>query len=176
MGNLSTREKNILAGSGVLVLIFIAIQFIYLPAFDKRKDLERVLSVETTSLDNIRQLQKQYLSRVVDHKKLALETRQKGFTLFSFLDRQAAKSGVKKNIDYMKPFSQDLDNTPYEISKVKLKLKKIVLHEFINFIDGVETSVNGVQIISLSVTKTGKKEEFLDAVIEAQILMMKESV
>lgn len=178
MLNLSIREKNILTAGGVLVAIFIVIQFIYLPGTDKRTDLKRVLSVEKDSLNQVRQLQKQYLSltQSMDHQKDALKFRQKGFTLFSFLDLQAEKSGVKKNIDYMKPFSQDIQDSPYKISKVKLKLKNVFLNELIDFITRVETSDKLVQIISLSLSKAGKKKDRLNVVVETQTFMIKESV
>lgn len=178
MHNLSIREKNILTAGGVLVAIFIVIQFIYLPAVDKRSDLKRVLFVEKDSLNQVRKLQKQYLSLTQnsDHQRAALKFRQKGFTLFSFLDLQAEKSGVKKNIDYMKPFTQDLEDSPYKISKVKLKLKNVYLNELIAFITLIETSDDRVQIISLSLSKAGKKKDRLDVVVETQTFMMKEAV
>ncbi|MCP3940081.1 MAG: general secretion pathway protein GspM [Desulfobacteraceae bacterium] len=176
MIQLSTREKNILAGAGILVLIFIVVQFVFLRTFDKKNDLERILMVETQTLEKVSQLQKQYLALGMDNKKGIMKTRQRDFTLFSFLDLQASKSGVKENIGYMKPFSQDMENTPYKISTVKLKLVKINLQQFINFIEGVETSKNGVKIVSLSATKVGKKQNMLDVLIETQTLMAKESV
>lgn len=178
MIHLSRREKNILTAGGFLLVIFIAIQFIYFPAVDRRTDLKRVLSVERDSLKQVRELQKQYLALTqnLDHQKNALKFRQKDFTLFSFLDFQAEKSGIKENIDYMKPFSQEVENSPYKISKVQLKLKNVFLNELITFISRVEASDNLVQIISLSLSKAGKKNDRLDAVIETQTLMIKESV
>ncbi|MBU3951277.1 MAG: general secretion pathway protein GspM [Proteobacteria bacterium] len=178
MGTLSIKDKNVLTAGGILVVIFMAIQFVYLPAVDKREDLKRILSVEKQSLNQIRTLQKQYLSLAqnFDLQKDALKNRQKNFSLFSFLDLQAEKSGVKDNIDYMKPFSQELENSPYTISKVKLKLKDVFLNEFIDFMHGIEASENSVRIISLSLSKTGKNKDKLDAVIETQTLVVREPV
>ncbi|MBU0969922.1 MAG: general secretion pathway protein GspM [Proteobacteria bacterium] len=178
MGKLSIRDKNVLTAGGILVIIFLAIQFIYLPAVDKREDLKRILSVEKQSLSQIHALQKQYLTleQNLDLQKDTLKNRQKDFSLFSFLDLQAEKSGVKDNIDYMKPFSQELENSSYTISKVKLKLKDIFLNECIDFIHRVEVSENGVRIISLSLSKTGKNKDKLDAVIETQTLVIREPV
>jgi hypothetical protein len=175
MITLSIREKNIVSAGGILGIIFIAIQFIYFPAVDNRNELNRILMVEKDSLKQIQALQKKYLAQEqnLDLKKEALGFRDKTFTLFSFLDLQAEKSGIKKNIDYMKPFSQDLEN--YRISKVKLKIKNVFLNELMAFIKRIETSDSAVQIISLSLSKAGKKKDRLDAVIETQTLMIKES-
>jgi general secretion pathway protein M len=182
MFNFSKREKNVLMTGGILVVLFIAIGFIYLPAVDQRNELARVLAVEQTSFGQMIQLQKKYNKRVQplndqsDREIRALKTREKGFSLFAFLDIQAEKSGIKPHIDNMKPFLLELKNSPYKLSKVTLKLKSIFLNDLIQFIKQIETSGKGVQIISLSLSKTGKKEDRLDALIETQTLIFKEPV
>jgi len=182
MFNFSKREKNVLMTGGILVVVFIAIGFIYLPAVDQRNELQRILAVEQASYSQMIQLQKEYnkgvqpLNDQSDREIQALKTRGKGFSLFTFLDIQAEKSGIKPHIDDMKPFLQELKDSPYKLSKVTLKLKSIFLNDLIDFIKQIETSENGVQIISLSLSKTGKKEDRLDAVIETQTLIFKESV
>ncbi len=176
MGNLSYRERMTVIGGGVLVLLFILVQFIYLPAWDKRADLEQTLAAEQISLSRIRLLQKEYLSLAPDHSgaRGMIQNRNKGFTLFSFLDRKAAKSGVKGNIDYMKPHTRELDNSPFTLSIVKLKLKQIVLRDFTRFIREVESPDSGIWIASLSLSKSGKEKNRLDATIEAHTLVAKE--
>lgn len=176
MNNLSIRERNYLMAGAVLLILFGIIQFVYLPATDKRAHLKQVLSAEKLSLVKMSGMQKQYLSMSGDMEryKAIIQYRDKGFTLFSFLDRQAERSRVKGNIEYMKPFSQPLEGTPYTLSKVKLKLKSIYLMEMINFLQTVETSKNGIQIISLSLSKSGKNKKLLNAVIETQALLLTE--
>jgi hypothetical protein len=107
-------------------------------------------------------------------QETALTARPQNFTLFSFLDRQAEKSHVKKNIDYMKTFSRELDTTGYKLSKVKLKLKNIFLDDLVQFIRRVEAPGNGVFITALSLSETGKGKKMLDVIIEAQTLIQKE--
>ncbi len=177
MNNLSIRERNYLMAGAVLLILFGIIQFVYLPALDKRAHLKQVLTSENMGLIKMRGMQKQFisLSRDINSHKTMIQYRDKGFTLFSFLDRQAEKSRVKGHIEYMKPFSQPLGDTPYTLSKVKLKLKSVYLMEMINFLETVETSKNGIQITSLSLSKSGKKKDLLDAVIETQALLLTES-
>ncbi len=176
MGNLSYREKMTVMGGGVLALAFILVQFIYLPAYDRRDDLEQALAAELNALNQIRLLQKEYRSLAPDHSDARgmIQSRNKGFTLFSFLDQKAAKSGVKGNIDYMKPHTRELDNSPFTLSIVKLKLKQIVLRDFTRFIREVESQGTGIWIASLSLNKSGKEKDLLEATIEAQTLVAKE--
>ncbi len=173
MGNLTPREKKMVLGGGFLALAFICIQFIYLPAFDKNKRLTQTLAAEEKALEQISMLEQEYQGLSPDHATAMalLKNRDKGFTLFSFLDRQASKSGVKANIDYMKPHTRDIENQAMALSMVKLKLKQIVFKDFIRFIRAVESPGNGIWITSLTLTKSGKTEKRLDAVLEAQTIM-----
>ena len=73
----------------------------------------------------------------------------------------------------MKPFSQDIDNSAYMLSRVTVKLQQVYLKGLVDFLFRIESSPNGVSVTSLSVTKSGDKGQFLDAVIETQTLALK---
>lgn len=175
MPEMSTREKNVLILGGMLLILFGIVQFGYLPLKDKKAELERVLAVEQDSLGQMRDLRQQYLdlNRGLDFHQQVLESRSKDFTLFSFLDGRAEKSGLKQNIDFMKPYNQDADDDAFTIARVKLKLTNMYLAQCVDFLQRIETSRNGVDIVSLTLTKTGKKKDKLDMVIEAKTLMPK---
>jgi len=174
--HLSNREKNTIFLGSVLVTMFLVIQFIYLPLLDRKKELVRILGVEQDALRQMTQLQQQFqdLTRNLDLDQKILAARPPGFTLFSFLDSQAEKSRIKKNIDYMRPITQNMDDGPYSISKVRLKLTDLYLKAFVDFIQGVETSGNGVHVISLSLSRTGEQTNLLEAVLEARTMVPKE--
>lgn len=178
MGQLSNREQTILAAGGIIAILFMVVQFVFLPVYDHKHLLEQRLSANNEALRQMHVLQQQYrsLASVMNHQEKALSLREKGFTLFSFLDDQAERSHLKKNIDYMKPASQPLENSPYLLSKVKLKLKGIYLKDMVDFIQGIESSQNGVIITSLALSKSGKNKRLLDVVIEAQAFFLKDAV
>jgi hypothetical protein len=177
MNSLSHREKNTLITGTVLAVVFLFIQFVFLPLLDKKKDLERILLVEKQSFEQIKTLENQYRTTTqnLDMQRKILETRAKDFTLFSFLDVQAEKSGVKSHIDYMRPISVDLEDGPYAIAKIKLKLKTIYLNNLTEFIRRVETSENGVYTVSLSLSLAGREKNLLEAGMEFQTLITKDS-
>jgi hypothetical protein len=177
MTRLSTREKYILTTGSILAVLFLFLQFLFLPLVDRQKEMERILKVEQEGVVEISELSHQYqsLSRGMDNEPHIMATRPHDFTLFSFLDFQAEKSGVKKNIDYMRPFSQNLGEGRYMLSKVRLKLKNLYMKDLIEFLKAVELSGNGVYITFLSLSKTGEQANLLEAVMEAQTLMQKNS-
>ena len=176
MLNLSAREKNVISLGGIIALLFLVIQFVCLPLADRKKDLTRILGVEQDALIQMQALQAKYLdtSRVLDYQSQVLQTRPPGFTLFSFLDAQAEKSGVKEYIDYMRPVSQEIGDGPYRVSSVKLKLDHIYLHDFVTFLAGVETSGSGVQVVSMALNLTGDEKKQLEVIMEVRTLVEKE--
>ncbi len=175
MPELSGRDRTMLAAGAVFLVIFCAVQFIYLPAMDKQAALKKTVAVQDEAVGQMKTLQKTFqdLSLDLDQQKSSLEKRPAGFTLFSFLDTQAEKSGVKKNVAYMKPSTQDMEKTGYTISRVKVKIEEVHLKGLMDFLYRIEASPDGVLITSLSLSKTGKKGDRLDAVFEAETLILK---
>jgi hypothetical protein len=173
MNRLSFREKYIVITGIAVILVFAVLQFIYLPLTDRKNDLKRILNIEHDSIQQMMTLRDQYLrlNNGMNRGQQQVADRPPRFTLFSFLDSQAEASGVKKNIDYMRPFSQALDDGPYQLSKVRLKLKNLYLNDFMEFLKRVETSGSGVYIVSISLTQTGENDKLLEAVMEAQMLI-----
>lgn len=177
MIDLSKRDKTVLAFGAAFLVVFCIIEFICLPVIDKRKSLKRILADQDTAIMQMKRLQAEHaeLNTRLDRQTHVLSKRAKNFTLFSFLDSQASKSNVKKNVAYMKPVTQEKEKQGYKVSKVKLKLKEVYLSNLVDFLYRVETSENAVYIMSLSLNKAGRKKDKLDAVIETQTLILKDA-
>ncbi len=75
----------------------------------------------------------------------------------------------------MRPVYQDMGDGDYVVSSVKLKLNHIFLHDFVTFLAGVEASGSGVQVVSLSMNRTGKEKKLLEVIMEARTLMHKDA-
>ena len=174
MLNLSKREINVLIFGLIFVVLFLGFQFGAAPVFEKRDTLKRILNEKQASLEEMISLQQQFfiVSTSLGTKTKVPATREKGFSLFSFLDSQAQQSNVKENVDYMKPFTKKLEKSDDTLVTVKVKLKEVYLKALVDFLYHVESSKNGVTITSLSLAKAGGKK--LDAVIETQTLIIKD--
>lgn len=175
MLELSTRDKNFITAGTVFLVLFSLGWFVYLPAVDKRAMLEKKVVSKARDLERMQSLEMTYrqYAKSFDMEKQALEKRGPQFTLFSFLESLSSKSLVKKNVAYMKPFSQDMENSDYIRSRVTVKLQQVYLQGLVDFLFRIENSPQGVSVTSLSLTKSGDKGQFLDAVIETQTLALK---
>ena len=168
--NLNKREKYAVYAASGLIAFFILIQVIISPIINKKERLTRTLQAKTKILEEMRILQSEYgiIGEKARLSKKRFEARKKDFTLFSFLDRLADKSGIKNHITYMKPSTSAREKSGYKVSKVEMKLQSITLKQLTSYLHGVETSKNIVSIKRISIVKTGIKEGYVNAVLQIE--------
>jgi general secretion pathway protein M len=167
---LNKRERYaILLGVGVAV-IFLVVQFIVEPILNRTDQKKRTLQTKTMMLEQMRQWQAEYdaLTQKAKVSKSRFRNRSRGFTLYSFMDRLAKKSGVKDRIIYMKPTKKIQKNSPYKLSRVEMKLEAVTLKQLTDYLYGIETSKNMVGIKKLSISKKDKKQGLITAVMQVE--------
>ena len=167
---LTKREKYALYALSGAILLFILILFIVFPSIDKRKRLKRTLQVKEDALLEMIALKSDYdaIEKRTNLAKVSFENREKGFTLFSFLDRLTGKARIKEYVTYMKPSTTVQKDNSYKISQVEMKFKGLTLQQLTTYLHMVETSKNMVYIKRFSISKTGKQEGFVDAVLQVE--------
>ena len=167
---LTKREKYTIYALSGAILLFILVQFIVFPTIDKRKRLKRTLQVKEDALLEMIALKSEYdaIEKRTNLAKVSFENREKGFTLFSFLDRLTGKARIKEYVTYMKPSTTVQKNNSYKISQVEMKFKGLTLEQLTTYLHMVEKSKNMVRIERLSISKTGKQEGFVDAVLQVE--------
>ena len=167
---LTRREKYSVFAASVAICLVVLFQFIIFPQIDKRKRLDRALQVKTEILEEMTALKFEYdaIKQSNDQSQIRFKKREKGFTLFSFLDKLSGRAGIKENITYMKPSTSVQKNSPYKISQVEMKLQGLTLQQLTTYLHMIETSRNMVYIKKLSILKTGKEKGFIDAVLQVE--------
>ncbi|MDX2445774.1 MAG: hypothetical protein QNK29_01080 [Desulfobacterales bacterium] len=170
LAKLSNREKMAI-GIGIgFVAIFILAQVAFLPFLYARERLQRRLVSHTINYTEIKQLRLKYLelqSRA-DNSNKRFKRRQRGFTLFSFLDKLAGQVGIKERITYMKPSSTKQKDTPYRLSLVEMKLNGITMEQITKFLYRIETSQNMIHVRRLSLNKKEEKEGLLNVILQVE--------
>jgi len=170
LAKLSDREK-IALGTGIcFVAIFILLQAVVFPFVDARERFERRLASYTENLNEIKELRKRYLELQLraDMSQTQFDRRQRGFTLFSFLDKLAGQVDIKKRITYMKPSSTKQKDTPYSLSQVEMKLNGLTMEQITGFLYRIETSHNMIHVRRLSLSKKEEKEGLLDVLLQVE--------
>jgi len=169
---LKRREKYAVAAAAGFVCLFAVLQWIVFPQYDERSRLQRTAAGQTQTLAAMVELQHEIsvLGRQRQSVDRQLAHREKGFTLFSFLDRLAGETGLKDHITYMKPSSSPMKDSDKILSRVEMKLHAIGLDQLTTYLYRIETSKNRLHVKRFSLAKTAKPEGFVDAVMEVETL------
>ncbi len=172
--NLQRREKIIVAVAGVLLVVLLLLQLVVFPIIDRRDTLSKRIVQKRQELAEIKQLAGEYqaLTSGTLSNEALLKNRPKSFTLFSFLDALAGKSGIKQNIIYMKPSSTNLKNSPYSLSMVEMKINNLTMEQLVNFLHGVETSQEMIWVKRVSLAKGEKEGQLIDAVLQVETFQL----
>ena len=167
---LKKREKNLIyLVSGFICLIIIS-RFVVSPVMENRERLERVVMAKTEIIEKMIENKKEYDSIIRESKELKgnFSKRDKGFTLFSFLDRLSGETGIKDNIAYMKPSTSSTRGSEKKIISVEIKLQGINVQQLISYLYKIETSKNILFVRRLSISKAGIQKEYISAVMQVE--------
>ncbi len=171
---LNKREKMSVAAAAGAIVVFVFFQFLVFPLVDKNDRLTRTIATRQQELEQIRLLQEKYneTAQKAEQAQRHLKRRRRGFTLFSFLDALAGKTGVKGNIAYMKPSSSAIKDSPYRRSMVELKLQEVTMSQLLSYLHGIETSRDMIFIKRLSISQGEKQADLINSVFQVETLEM----
>ena len=166
---LGVNPLGFLLAAGIIG-IFLIVTLVVEPFFANMDRLEKNLQNKEVMLEQMRQLQSEYATLTQKEKisKSLFSRRKKGFKLYPFLGQLAGEAGIKDNITYMKPSTKVQQNSPYKISRVEMKLDAITLKQLTNYLYGVETSKNMVEVKRISISKKDRKQGLLTAVLQVE--------
>lgn len=165
--NLEQREKYALLGGIAFLLVFLLFRFAIVPLVETKSNLEKSTERKKQELVKIQELQKQYFDLKDEEGSIQakISERGTGFSLFTFLDQQAEKMQVKKQIKYMKPSVTEGEDTLNE-SMVEMKFQQITLQPLVGFLRLIESEENVVFIKRISIQENGSEEGALDAILQ----------
>ncbi len=171
---LNKREKIGVAAATAAIVIFLVLQVLVFPLFEKNAQLSRTLTARQQEREQIQLLQAEYL-KTAEKAQAAqrhLKRRKQGFTLFSFLETLAGQTGVKSNIAYMRPTTTSQKDSPYRLSMVEMKLQEITMAQLLAYLHGIETSADMISIKRLSISKGEQKADLINTVFQVETLEM----
>ena len=170
--NLKPRERFAVTIAAMVLLVLLVLQLIVFPTLDRRKRLKRTIESNTAALQEIQQLKTEYesMTRQTRNTENLLKRRSRSFTLFSFIDQLAGKVGIKNNIEYMKPSTANLKNSPLSLSMVEMKISALTIEQLTNFLYGVEDDAMMVWIKRISIQKGEKNVGLINTTLQVETI------
>ena len=171
---LNIREKVAVCLTLFIIGILVSVERGVIPFLHHRDNLQQAISARTRELEDIRELQHTYVSlkQTMEDIRNHINQREKSFTLFSYLDRLAGKSGIKDNVAYMKPSETDSPNHSFKTVQVEVKIQSLSLHQLTAFLYEAETHDALVSINKASISKSGSSGEKIDVILLVETLAL----
>lgn len=168
MRPLTPRERWAVSLAGPALILFLIVQFILFPLMDKRARLVKGLAARQKAVVEMRSMQQRYasLNRQADSMTARLAQRPPGFSLFAFVEQNAAETEVKDRIAYMKPSESPAANDQFTLSQVEMKLTAISLRQLVEFLQKTESPERLVGIEKIVIQHTDKEGSALDVFLQ----------
>lgn len=167
---LNRREKYIIYGAGCVIVLLIIIHFVITPFIENKNQMQRSLQTKKAELEEMRRLQADYnaMKEKLQLSQTSIGQREKGFTLYSFMNQLAGQAGIKDRISYMKPTNTVQKNSNYKLSRVEMKLDGVTLQQLTGYLYGIETSKNMVIVKKLSISKKEKNDSLVNVILQVE--------
>ena len=166
---LNVRERSAIILALGAILCFLLIQFVLFPMNASVKRLESIVKTKQNELSELRRITAQYKQLGAQRQRNKGAESADGGSLFSILERLAAKDGLMDEIDYMKPGAIQLD-THREEKWVEVKLSEITLRQFTNYLYNLQSFGKGIYIKRLSARKDG---DYLNLILQPAVIEYK---
>ena len=146
-------------------------QFVISPFIEARQRMQRGIVAKTEALRTISALSGEYKTFQEDAlgTKQRLASREKNFTLFSYLEKAAGEAAVKKHIKYMKPSAATVRG-PFKESLVEMKLERVTLQQLTGYLQKIESPTEIVSIRRISIQANKEEADYLDAILQVSTL------
>ncbi len=161
-----TQKYTVIAGH-LLVGAALFNQFAFAPYFEARQKVRSAIVAGEKALRELSILGAEYgVLRARSEKiKRLIERRPPGFSLFSYLEKQAELAAVKTNIRSINPFKSS-SSGGYEETGVEMKLDKVTMKQLVDFLYFVESPEEMVRIRKASIYKMKESPEYLSVLIQ----------
>lgn len=168
--SMNTRERYAVGGAAVFIVFFIVYQLMISPFMEGKEKKIKLIKEKALQVQEMRGMQGEYMAMMqkgVSMRQMAAG-KDAGFTLFAFLEQLAGQTGIKESISYMKPSKSVQKDTQVTLSLVEIKLQGVDMKKLMDFLFQVETSPSAVFVRGISLTKTGKEQGLLTAILQIE--------
>jgi hypothetical protein len=161
---LSRREQITVVVGSLAVGFFLLFQLVLLPTHDRLNRLGISIKNKERALAELNTVVAQYKTISTDRQDGG-KTRGETFSLFSVLEKFATESGLTEKIEYMRPGTQQIDPLREE-RWVEIKLGRVTLKEFTEYLGKIHSFGGGIYIKRLSARKDG---DYLSLILQPAI-------
>jgi type II secretory pathway component PulM len=162
---LARREKLFIYGAGLILGIFLIVELIVVPFFNRKERLEK----ETKELEQVIKDYTQVgaggqdMESISENLEKALSDRGDE-TLFSLINKEAEAIGIRNKIPRIRP-SEGQKKGDFAEEIVELPIEAVTLNQLTEFLYRIENPEKFIYISRITIRDNKKEEGYLDATI-----------
>jgi hypothetical protein len=164
---MTRREKFTLAGLAGFVAVAAVGVFVVVPAVQRLYELDRLIMQKEKELVRIVALQEHYmrLSNTREEVLKKIRSRGKDFAIFSYLESLAADSGLKSQIQYMRPLSLPQQDAVegFIAHGLEIRLTNVGIDQLVGYLYRIEYSDKILKVESLRLKPVYTDPQFINA-------------
>jgi type II secretory pathway component PulM len=170
---ISGREKALAAAAGFIVVVFLVYQFVFVPLFATRENLEYTKTELGNQLGNIKVLAERYEAERGSYENIrtTLERKQ-GVSVLTYLENESRTAGIRDNIDYVRPRGEQTRDG-IRVVTVEVKIDAIPMRDLLLFLTNLEQHRDGLTITYLRLKPYFKDREKVDVFVRVSDVTVK---
>lgn len=151
MNNIQISNRKWIYLAASLLVAILIYQWGIAPVLSYKKELVQEQESARKRLKELKKLEQEYARAQKDSDKSdSLEKKDPDFTLFSYLEEQASKNGIKNNIEFMRPSSKESSSGVTE-KQVELRIGNVSLDKLSDFLKQVEYAPESIFVKRLTI-------------------------
>jgi len=163
--NLSNREKILIYGAFLIIVLFLIYQIVFVPLLNSRRDFESERSLLESRFYELKSIAERYESDQETYNKLKkMLDSKKALSVLTYLENISEWTGIRDNIEYIKPRGIE---TKEGISKdmVEIKINAIPVQNLIHFLYQIEKNRSGLIVSYLRLKPFFKEKGKADVIV-----------
>jgi general secretion pathway protein M len=162
MIRLAKRERHFVIGVACFVGVIVLYELLISPFFENRAKMQRGVEKNEAYLRQVMELTAEYEAkkRVSQDMAQALDRRRRGFSLYTYLDQAAKKTGIDKHRTSMLPSTKG--EGLFKESTVDMDLEAVTGAQLMEYLYEIESPEDLISIKRMTVKQNGKQDGYLD--------------
>ena len=163
--NLSNREKILIYGAVLAVVLFLIYQLLFAPLLSSRSEYNLESARLEKSLYELKSLSEKYVAEkaTYDRLKKMLDSK-KGLSVLTYLENISKNVGITENIEYIKPKGSETSEG-ITAARVEIKIDALPAQSLLVFLHEIEEKRVGLIVTYLRMKPFFKEKGKVDVII-----------
>ncbi len=171
---LSQRERYLIIGLFIILIVFIVYQFIITPVMRRREEL---LFKEKALVSEYRRL-KEVAGDYIAYRDVYQSLKEKiigkrDISVLTFIESTAQETGIRESIDYIRPGGVKREENIVK-NFVEIKIDAVDVESFVKFLDRIEEQRPGLLVYSIHLKPFFKDRTKVDSIVKLVDIDVKE--